>query len=433
MTLYDHSKKKMSSRPRLASLRVALGVLCCAIFASPASATDLLSFTDGSPLTSASFFLSQDFVVVGSWTQAAPASNVTVSALVATNIGVATGQAFLTNRIGPGTTTSNQIASGPYSAPEMTFPQRQDANGAPYTVLFNGLNLAPGTYYLILQGPPGQFSNNYEWVGDNNGVVVNAAPGWSLGAYYLCNAFGGCNADPYLPASTFQPASVPYYSFFRVASIPLCGNGTVEDGEQCDDGNTASGDGCSSTCQNEAVDSDGDGVSDANDNCPNDPNADQADTDGDGLGDACDACPSDAQNDADGDGVCGDRDLCSGTVIPESVPTERLGTNRFALVNGDGVFDTTSPKGKGPQRSYTIQDTAGCSCAQIIDNLQLGAGERKYGCTVGTMDEWVAEAKERNGGTGANQSSQTSSAAGNPSGSLPGLFGGGGLGKLLGL
>jgi cysteine-rich repeat protein len=29
---------------------------------------------------------------------------------------------------------------------------------------------------------------------------------------------------------------------------PVCGNGVVETGEQCDDGNTTSGDGCSSTC-----------------------------------------------------------------------------------------------------------------------------------------------------------------------------------------
>jgi len=32
-------------------------------------------------------------------------------------------------------------------------------------------------------------------------------------------------------------------------SIWVCGNGNVDPGEQCDDGNTASGDGCSSTCQ----------------------------------------------------------------------------------------------------------------------------------------------------------------------------------------
>ena len=33
----------------------------------------------------------------------------------------------------------------------------------------------------------------------------------------------------------------------------VCGNSIIESGEQCDDGNTASGDGCSSTCQTEAV------------------------------------------------------------------------------------------------------------------------------------------------------------------------------------
>jgi cysteine-rich repeat protein len=34
---------------------------------------------------------------------------------------------------------------------------------------------------------------------------------------------------------------------------PVCGNGTTEAGEQCDDGNTANGDGCSSTCQTEST------------------------------------------------------------------------------------------------------------------------------------------------------------------------------------
>ena len=33
----------------------------------------------------------------------------------------------------------------------------------------------------------------------------------------------------------------------------VCGNGKVEEGEQCDDGNTASGDGCSATCRAEAT------------------------------------------------------------------------------------------------------------------------------------------------------------------------------------
>lgn len=36
-------------------------------------------------------------------------------------------------------------------------------------------------------------------------------------------------------------------------TITACGNGIVESGEQCDDSNAVSGDGCSSTCQTEAV------------------------------------------------------------------------------------------------------------------------------------------------------------------------------------
>jgi cysteine-rich repeat protein len=40
----------------------------------------------------------------------------------------------------------------------------------------------------------------------------------------------------------------------------LCGNGTLNSGEGCDDGNTVSGDGCSSTCQIEIMMCDPDGT-----------------------------------------------------------------------------------------------------------------------------------------------------------------------------
>lgn len=36
-------------------------------------------------------------------------------------------------------------------------------------------------------------------------------------------------------------------------TTPVCGNNTTEAGEQCDDGNTTNGDGCSSTCQTEGT------------------------------------------------------------------------------------------------------------------------------------------------------------------------------------
>lgn len=103
--------------------------------------------------------------------------------------------------------------------------------------------------------------------------------------------------------------------------------------------------------------------------------------------------------DTDGDGVLDALDVCPDTVIPEGVPTVRLGINRFALVDGDGVFDTAT-RGRGgivsaysraprTDLSFTIEDTAGCSCEQIIEAQDLGNGHVKFGCSIGAMREWV--------------------------------------------
>jgi hypothetical protein len=93
--------------------------------------------------------------------------------------------------------------------------------------------------------------------------------------------------------------------------------------------------------------------------------------------------------DEDGDGVPNDNDVCAGTAIPEGVPTVRLGVNRWALTDGDGVFDTSSPRGRGPNLSFTIGETAGCSCEQIIAELGVGDGHTMFGCSNGVMRNWV--------------------------------------------
>jgi cysteine-rich repeat protein len=196
----------------------------------------------------------------------------------------------------------------------------------------------------------------------------------------------------------------------------VCGDGDLDPLEQCDDGNNVSGDGCDATCAIECPDTDGDGVCDEVDTCPDVANPDQADGDGDGIGDACDncltvanadqadsdgdltgdacdACPLDPANDADGDGVCGDVDVCPGTAASDlaaGVPSVALGTNRWADLDGDGVFDTRPPNGNGPSLSFTIEDTAGCNCAQIIIALGLGAGHVKHGCSISAMQTWIS-------------------------------------------
>jgi hypothetical protein len=92
--------------------------------------------------------------------------------------------------------------------------------------------------------------------------------------------------------------------------------------------------------------------------------------------------------DSDADGIPEDADRCPGTVIPESVPTQGLNPNHWALVDGDGVFDTVGT----PANPFTIQQTAGCSCEQILDALVLGNGQRKHGCSKGTMQRWISVA-----------------------------------------
>jgi len=95
-------------------------------------------------------------------------------------------------------------------------------------------------------------------------------------------------------------------------------------------------------------------------------------------------------NDKDADGVPNDDDFCPNTALPENVPTDSLGTNRFADIDGDGIFDTTAPRGKGPRKSFDIRDTAGCSCEQIIEEQGLGDCHTKFGCSIGAMKNWIS-------------------------------------------
>ncbi len=83
---------------------------------------------------------------------------------------------------------------------------------------------------------------------------------------------------------------------------------------------------------------------------------------------------SDGNADLDSDGIKNSIDLCPiGTTIPESVPTEELTFDRFALTGARGNKNSIPVFRTGPRKkvsNYTLADTRGCSCAQILDAIQ---------------------------------------------------------------
>lgn len=141
-------------------------------------------------------------------------------------------------------------------------------------------------------------------------------------------------------------------------------------------------------------DSDRDGYVDAVDNCRLVPN-NQKDWDSDSIGDACDrdvdgdgVCDTDL--DDNGSGLCTGIDRCANTVIPESVPIQKMKLNHWALTDNDNEFETVDTgKDKKHIRSYNTRDTAGCSCEQIIRAQRLDKRFGYYGCSVDVMDGWL--------------------------------------------
>jgi parallel beta-helix repeat protein len=91
--------------------------------------------------------------------------------------------------------------------------------------------------------------------------------------------------------------------------------------------------------------------------------------------------------DADQDGVFDPDDLCPGTA-PDA-PTVDLGINRWIWDGDDWI--TKSPKGKGPETDFTMEQTYGCSCFQILDTYDNPMeGHRKFGCSQSVLEEFIA-------------------------------------------
>lgn len=199
---------------KVALLAGALVTLC-----SYSSADTIVSVTDSAtPVNRGSYFLGGQFsnVVATSWTQTASFSNVTIDAsLVSIDASFRSGTAYLMNAIGAGITPASEVGA----PADFTAPLGSISGPVSPTVLFSGLNLGPGTYYLVLSAPfrTGllQTGSDLVWQIPTDPVTTTAD------SATIGNAFEANTtlfpAAPFPPASTFLLAAPP---MFDVTTVP---------------------------------------------------------------------------------------------------------------------------------------------------------------------------------------------------------------------
>lgn len=137
-------------------------------------------------------------------------------------------------------------------------------------------------------------------------------------------------------------------------------------------------------------DEDNDGFVDKRDNCPAVPNPNQSDTDNDAIGDACDLLDN---RDDDGDSVQNHKDLCTNTSEHRETFTRMVTTYRW-FWNGNALEQKANGSGKTDGTRFTIHDTLGCSCLQILDKLDTGSEDNyrahfKFGCSSGLLESFA--------------------------------------------
>jgi hypothetical protein len=142
-----------------------------------------------------------DQFTVVSWTQTNGYRDVEISALVHSLALGDRGTAYLTKRVGPGTTLADQVAAASF-----TFPN--DERGM---VLLSGLTLGPGTYYLMVTGGTNLWAS---WFGSRGSNVIS-----DVGVTHNGNLYVYEPAE-YPPASTGRPHP-DIFQIFAVAGTRM--------------------------------------------------------------------------------------------------------------------------------------------------------------------------------------------------------------------
>ena len=149
-------------------------------------------------------------------------------------------------------------------------------------------------------------------------------------------------------------------------TIEICGNGRVDASEQCDDGGTVNGDGCSATCQLEGQGACGNGTLDAGEECDDGNNAD-----GDGCSATCVL---------EGKSKCGDGVLDEGEECDDGNNNSGDGCTADCIVEkcGDGVLNEGEECDDGNNT-----DGDGCSFDCVVEKCGDGVLNEGEQCDDG--------------------------------------------------
>jgi hypothetical protein len=156
------------------------------------------------------------YAEIVAWSQSSTYSPVSIAAELNGNGSTITGTAYLMTRVGPGTTTANELAHSSFS---VTTSMWEPA----LTTLFTGLTLGPGTYYLVASASGGG------WEITNQGATTPVtAPGVSM----VENGAQSWVLNSYPPASQFMHYTAgggpyPYNLEYLVSVVPEPASATL--------------------------------------------------------------------------------------------------------------------------------------------------------------------------------------------------------------
>ncbi|MFQ5479095.1 MAG: DUF4215 domain-containing protein [Candidatus Binatia bacterium] len=220
----------------------------------------------------------------------------------------------------------------------------------------------------------------------NNKLVGHGSVTTAAGSQLLADASTGANTVTYRDVVTppvLDGVATPSPAVQLdpvLAPCALCGNGTVNGGESCDDGNLLDGDGCSSTCQDEGCIADtpgypAGGLCADGDGCT----VDSCDTVShscthvlscdDGISCTADSCVGISCVHAPDDLVCGDGNPCTADLC-----NEILGCTNDNLADGSACDDGAA---------CTVDSCTSGVCVGVPDDLLCDDGD---GCTVDSCD-----------------------------------------------